>query len=312
MNPNNPDRKRSCRKNWLLAALILTLAGAVPGYAAATAEFVRNVAVSNVPSFQRRALVREEFKQEPFKLADVVKEIDMEQEGAIETARLARDGMSDLLRASDYLALLERISEAGLSSKKGFLAEVLPRNVELVKAVGENPKPVIDLLRLERESLKAVAAYGEVLAAGNASNAVPIIKDKLRLEHINESTARSLDASLIRLRDNETLSRYAAQVTVTNDFSRLREALDVFAQSRSPRVLKHLAAWLDRTDYPPMPGHRVDPPWRYADVACHFIHHFQNREAGPISLVFVPRCSPAQIQEAKSFWERVKNEPEYQ
>jgi len=270
---------------------------------------IRQVMSSPKPPAERRAAIRLEFEAQPLKLAAVIEEIDDEQEGAVELARVAQDGLVDLLSGQDCHALLACIKGARSPKKVGWLAGVLPRSPALIATVRAEPTPLLGLLEAETNSLTAVKAYAETLAQADRREAVPSIRSKLRLDHLNAEIRLALDASLMRLADEVTVQQYV-QMLASNDLSRQNRALEVLARSRSPRVIQYLAAWFDRPVYPPVPP-QVDPPWRYSDVACRFTEYFKTRESGPLRLTYVPQYSPQQTQALKAFWEEMRNSPDY-
>ena len=115
----------------------------------------------------------------------------------------------------------------------------------------------------------------------------------------------------MRLGEQAVNYKYIELIESPN-FEDQRRALDVFALSESPKVMKYLIHWLDIKGFPTMNA-RVDPPFRYSDVAVRFAHYYRYHEyeSGPLRLTFVQQYSDAEIEEVRKWWETKKDTDEY-
>lgn len=295
----------------LAVAICAALTCAAPLHAQPTKEFVRSLITSKQPKEQARDSIRREFAGQPTQLIAIIEGLDEEDGLAFDVARLCQDGLGDLLKGEHYALLVSRISTAPSSRSRGVLAGVLPRSSVLIGAVKDDPDPLLQLLTDETESLNAIKALAEVLSRAHMPTALPVIRSKLKLGHINFGARISLEASLIRLGDQAALRKYA-ELLKSQTFIDQDRAVRVFGLSESASVMKYLIPWLDIRAFPEMNG-KVDPPYRYADVAVRFARFFRDHESGPLRLggIAARQYSDAEIEEIRTWWKTVKNTDEY-
>jgi len=306
----NSERVHSISRVWVVL-ICAVMACAIPLDAQSSETFVRSLATNNQSTAEKREAILSQFAQRPAELISIIEGLDEEDDLAFDMARLCQDGLASLLQGRDYAPLVSRISAAPLIRTRGMLAGVLPRNQELIGAVRANPDPVIQLLTDETDALNAIVALAEVLSRAQVVTAVPLIRSKMSLDHIDFGSTVSLEASLMRLGEQAVHYKYMEMIGSSN-FEDQRRALDVCARSESPKVMKYLIQWLDVKEYPTLSG-RAEPPFRYSDVAVHFAHYFRDGEyeSGPLRLTFVPQYSDAEIEAVRQWWETMKDTDEY-
>ncbi len=220
----------------LVVLLCAVMACARPFDAQASETFVRSLVTNNQPTAEKREAIRRQFAQRPAELIGIIEGLDEEDDLAFDMARLCQDGLANLLQGGDYALLVSRISAAPNIRTRGVLAGVLPRNQALIEAVKANPDPVVRLLTDEMESLNAVVALAEVLSRAQVLTAVPLIRSKMSLDHIDFGSTVSLEASLMRLGEQAVHYKYMELIESPN-FEDQRRALDVCALSESPKVM---------------------------------------------------------------------------
>ncbi len=295
----------------LLAVICAVMSYAGPLYAQSGETLLRSLVTSSLSTAEKHEAIQREFSQEPTELIGIIEELDEEDGLAFDIARLCQDGLAALLQGGDYALLVSRISAAPSIRTRGVLAGVLPRNQELIEAVKANPEPVVRLLSDETVALNGIVALAEVLSRTQVVTAVPIIRSKISLDHIDFGSTVSLEASLVRLGDQAVLGKYA-ELLNSPDFTDQSRAVALFASSESPAVVKYLIPWLDVKEYPSL-NSSARPPYRYCDVAVRFAHYFRDHEyeSGPLRLTYVPQYSDAQIEEVRQWWETMKDTDEY-
>ena len=320
LKKNGWDRRPNWRVHLSSSALVV-LIGAVmacagPLDAYANERFVRSLVTNNQSTAEKGEAIRRQFAQQPTELISIIEGLDEEDDLAFDMARLCQDGLADLLQGGDYALLVSRIFAAPIIRTRGMLAGVLPRNQALIEAVKTNSDPVVRLLTDETEALNAIVALAEVLSRAQVLTAVPLIRSKMSLNHIDFGSTVSLEASLMRLGEQSVHYKYMELIESPN-FEEQRRALDVCALSESPKVMKYLIPWLDRKEWPFEPRRSgrdvVLPPFRYSDVAVHFAHYFRDHEyeSGPLRLTSVQQYSDSEIEEVREWWETMRDTDEY-
>ena len=320
LQKNGWDRRPNWRVLLSSSALVVLICAVMactrPFEAQSNEIFVRSLVTNNQSTAEKGEAIRRQFAQRPTELIGIIEGLGEEDDLAFDMARLCQDGLANLLQGGDYALLVSRISAAPLIRTRGVLAGVLPRNQAMIEAVKAKPDPVVRLLTNEMEALNAVVALAEVLSRAQVLTAVPLIRSKMSLGHIDFGSTISLEASLMRLGEQAVHFKYMEMVEGPN-FEDQRRALDVCALSESPKVMKYLIPWLDRKEWPFEPRHSgkdvVLPPFRYSDVAVHFAHYFRDREyeSGPLRLTSVPQYSDTEIEEVRGWWETMKDTDEY-
>lgn len=295
----------------LVMVICVVLVCAMQVYAEPTEAFVSSVLTSDLSTTKKREAINREFAGQPFVLIDIIEGLDEEDNLAFDIGLLCQDGLADMLQKEDCEFLLSSISTSPNIKTRGMLAGVLPRNRGMIEAVKQASASAVKLLTDETESLNAVEALADVLSRAGVLAASPAIRSKLELSHIDFGATISLEVCLIRLGDQTILDKYV-ELIESQDFIDQSHAVNVFARCEAPTVMKYLISWLDMKVYPKVNA-RVDPPYRYCDVAVRFANFFRFKEPGPLRLVGLSarQYSDVEIEQVRAWWDTVRDTDEY-